>query len=428
MAVIERGTLESSENTEIKCRVRGRNTVTWVIDSGSMVEKGDELVRLDTLFIEEQINERSKYAHWSRSGAEHWRARVARAELAIPEYLEGRYVAAMMNLEKDLAIAESSLRTAQNMLVHATMMHERGYRSDLEMDERRFAVQQARWSVDLKKTEISVLRDYTRKMELETLRGDLAAARAEFSASDERAFADAARRDRAIEELEHCVVRAPRSGMVIYPSAAAWENAPDIEEGATVHKDQVLLLMPDLSKMQVKVGVHESIVDRVRPGLPARIRVPDRTLEAVVSTVSSVARPAGWWTGNVVKYDVIVELPPGDGLKPGMSAEVEITLSRHEEVLQLPVAAVLETDEGATCWILTDGEAERRPLELGDTNDLFVEVRSGLTGTEEVILDPLTSVGEAREAALRPSGESSGETDVPSSSDETEVEPEESST
>ena len=45
--------------------------------------------------------------------------------------------------------------------------------------------------------------------------------------------------------------------MVIYPSAAAHKTTPDITEGATVRKDQVLLLMPDLDKMQVKVGIHE---------------------------------------------------------------------------------------------------------------------------------------------------------------------------
>ncbi len=407
VTITEQGTLESSDNTEIKCKVRGQNTVTWVIESGSIVEPGDELVRLDTLFIEEQINERSKYAHWSRSGAEHWKANVARAELAIPEYLEGRYVTQMMTLEKDLAIAKSNLTTARNMLDHARMMHERGYRSAIDVEEREFAVKQAELDVSVKETEISVLRDYTKAMELETLRGNLNSARAEFSASDERAEADAARRDRALEELKHCVVRAKRGGMVIYPSAAAWERTPDIEEGATVHKDQVLLLMPDLSKMQVRLGVHESIVDRVRPGLRARVALPDRILDAEVSTVSSIARPAGWWTGNAVKYDTIVQLPSIDGLKPGMSAEVEIVLATYDDVLTIPVAAVLETADGEFCWVRSDEITEKRPLRLGDTNDMFVVVEGGLAEGEEVVLNPLAFVPEAQAAALEPLGDES---------------------
>ena len=155
---------------------------------------------------------------------------------------------------------------------------------------------------------------------------------------------DEARVKVARDEIANCVIRADRSGLVIYPNNDQWKNTPDIAEGATVHKDQVLLLMPDLSKMQVTIGVHESIIDRVQPGLSARVRLPDRTLEAKVSSVSSVAGPAGWWTGNVVKYDTVIELPSIEGLKPGMSAEVEVTLARYEDVLTVPVAAVLATE------------------------------------------------------------------------------------
>ena len=116
-------------------------------------------------------------------------------------------------------------------------------------------------------------------MELETLNGNLNAAKARLAAEEERAKMDAIRRDLALEELEYCVVKADKSGLVIHPSAARWKDAPEIEEGATVHKDQVLLLMPDLSQMQVKVGIHESVIDRMKPGLAAKVTLPDKTLD-----------------------------------------------------------------------------------------------------------------------------------------------------
>ena len=109
--------------------------------------------------------------------------------------------------------------------------------------------------------------------------------------------------------------------------------------------------MPDLSQMQVKLGIHESVIDRVRPGLKAIVTLPDQTLEASVSKVASVTRPAGWWTGNVVKYDTEIKLPSDEGLKPGMSAEVEVILAEHEDVLLIAVAAVVETEEGDFCWV-----------------------------------------------------------------------------
>lgn len=402
VTVTEPGTLESSENTEIKCRVRGQNTVIWVIESGTIVEPGDELVRLDTLFIEEQINERSKYAHWSRSAAERSKADVARAELAIKEYLEGRYVAQLATLEKDMAIAESNLRTAQNMLAHARTRAQRGYISELEVEEKEFAVEQAKLAKELKSTEIEVLKKYTKEIELETLNGNLAADRARHEADKERAMADAMRRDRAVEELGYCEVTAPRGGLVIYPSVAAWKDSPDIEEGASVHKDQVLLLMPDLNQMQVKIGIHESIIDRVKPGLKAKVKLSDRTLNAEVTSVASVTSPAGWWTGNVVKYETIIQLPSVDRLKPGQSAEVEVVIAEYEDVLSVPVSSVVETAEGTFCWVETNAGPQRRSLTLGDTNDVFVIIEEGVQEGDQVILNPTSLVQEAQMEILKP--------------------------
>ena len=98
VTVTEQGVLESAENTEIKCQVRGQNTVLWVIESGTFVEPGDELVRLNTFLLEEQIDERTKYALWSRSGAERSAAVVASAELTVAEYEQGTYVAELLKL------------------------------------------------------------------------------------------------------------------------------------------------------------------------------------------------------------------------------------------------------------------------------------------------------------------------------------------
>jgi multidrug efflux pump subunit AcrA (membrane-fusion protein) len=402
VTVAEQGTLESSENTEITCKVRGQSTVIWVIEGGTEVKPGDELVRLDTLALEDFISERSKYAHWSRSSAERSKANVERAKLAIPEYLEGRYHSELMRLQKDLAIAESNLRTAQNMLDHAKMMAERGYVSELEVEEKTFAVTQAKLDLEVTNTEIDVLKRFTKEMELKTLEGDLNAAEASLAAAEERAKMDETRRDLAKEELGYCVIKAERSGLVIYPSAAPWKNAPEIEEGATVHKDQVLLLMPDLSRMQVKVGIRESTIDRVKPGLVARVTLPDKTLEGEVSSVASVTAPAGWWTGNVVKYDTIIELPSVEGLKPGMSAEVEVIVARHEDVLTIPVAAVVETADGDFCWVKTADGPKRRSLGLGDTNDVFTVVEAGLKEGDEVVLNTLAFIEHAQTDALKP--------------------------
>jgi multidrug efflux pump subunit AcrA (membrane-fusion protein) len=387
VTVIEQGLVESAENTEIKCKVRGRNAVLWIIESGTIVDAGDELVRLDSLFIREQIDERTKYANWSQSAADHSSGRLAKAILAVPEYEQGRYVADLMKQEKDLVIAEARLRSAKDKLSHAAVMAKSEYISELMVEEKEFAVSQAELSVKLKHAELEVLKRFTGKEELQTLKGNLKAVKARHDANVERADADASRRKRAMDEVEHCVVTAERGGLVIHPNAAKWETGP-IAEGTNVYKDQVLLLMPDLSNMQVKVGIHESLVDRVKEGLPARVTLPDRTLTGTVSSVASVTRPASWWTGNEVTYDTLIALPSEPGLKPGMSAEVEVIIAEYKNVLLIPVAAVVESDDSHFCWVKTAGGIERRTLKLGDSNTIFTIVKKGLQEGDEVVLSP----------------------------------------
>jgi multidrug efflux pump subunit AcrA (membrane-fusion protein) len=301
-----------------------------------------------------------------------------------------------MMLEKDLAIAQERLRTARNMLGHAQLMLKRGYVSQLEVEQKEFAVKEAELDVEINQTDIDVLKRFTKEQELATLKGDWESAKAAANGHEEVLKMDEARIALARKEIERSVIKAERSGLVIYPMGEEWKDAPEITEGATVHDDQVLLLMPDLSKMQVKVGIYESMVDHIKPGMTARVTMPDRTLRGEVSKVASVAQPAGWWAGNIVKYDAIIQLPAVEGLKPGMSAEVEIVMDRHENVLMIPLAAVVENEQGSFCWVGTPDQAQRRSLALGDSGDTFIVVEEGLQEGEQVVLNPAAFIEETQ--------------------------------
>ena len=148
--------------------------------------------------------------------------------------------------------------------------------------------------------------------------------------------------------------------------------------------------MPDLDQMQIEVGIHEAIVDRVKINLQANVKLPDRELQASVSEVATIAQPLGPWSGNVVKYDTVISLPKEEGLKPGMSAEVEIVLAEYENVLYVPVSAILETEEGQFCWVEEpQAQPRRQRVILGESNDVYVIVEQGIKEGDQVILNPL---------------------------------------
>jgi multidrug efflux pump subunit AcrA (membrane-fusion protein) len=400
VTVTEQGTLESSNNTEIKCKVRGYSTVTYVIPAGTVVEPGEVLVRLDTKVIDEQHSLTKTNTFIAQATLETTMANVARAEIKLDAYKEALFRANLQGLEGELATKKQNLRTSQKMHKRSESLFRQGYVTELQVDGNAFTVKQAELELKVKETEIKVLKEFTRAMELETLQGNLTASKSKLAADEAGLRMEIKRRDRAEQELKDCVIKAETGGLVIYPSAASWKRTPDITEGANVRKDQVLLLMPDLAKMQVKVGIHESMVERVHAGLKAVVTLPDRTLDAKVSKVATVTKPAGWWTGNVVKYDTVIDLPSDAGLKPGMSAEVEVILAEHHDVLTVPVAAVVETEEGDFCWVRTGDKTSKRRLELGDSNDIFILVQAGLNEGEEVVLNPTALIEEAEKDAL----------------------------
>jgi RND family efflux transporter MFP subunit len=230
----------------------------------------------------------------------------------------------------------------------------------------------------------------------------LRAAEAKLASFEASLSLEDARLEREKKQLENCVIRADTDGMVIFPSMAAWKDTPDIAEGAVVREQQTLLMIPDVTQMQVKVGIHESKVDRLKVGMKAKVQLQELVLEGEVSEIAEVTRPAGWWTGNLVKYDTIIKLPLNTSLKPGMSAIVDIVLAEHKGVLTLPVAAIIQGAEGTYyCWTQSSEGVRKRAIRVGDTNDQFTVVLDGVSEGDDVILNPLSFIEEAQEIALQ---------------------------
>jgi RND family efflux transporter MFP subunit len=405
VTVTENGAVESSNNKEIKCLVKGGSTVLWVIETGTLVQPGDELVRLDQSQIEDKILQQKivyENAVASKIAAE---SDVAVAETSITEYLEGTFLEEKSGVEKEIFEAEQSVRKAELSLDSALRLTAKGVVKDLQLEGERFALESARKDLELKKTRLISLEKYNKVKSLQELESKLRAAKAKLASFEASLELEKTRLDREKEQLANCVIRADTAGMVIFPSMAAWKDTPDITEGAMVREQQTLLMIPDISQMQVKVGIHESKVDRLRVGMKARVQLQDLTLEGEVSEIAEVTRPAGWWTGNLVKYDTKIKLAPHPGLKPGMSAIVDIVLADHQNILSIPVAAVVDGSGGTFCWVKAGNEIQKRALRLGDTNDQFNVVLDGLQEGDEVILNPLAFVEDAQRIAIEPRAE-----------------------
>lgn len=402
VTVTEDGNVESASNVDVKCQVAGGATILWIVEDGKLVEEGEVLVRLDDSNLLEQVNTQKIAYEKAMAAKIQAEEDFEAAKIAVREYAEGTFVKELQDVEAQITIALENLRSSENLLEHTERMARKGFATPLQLEADQFAVRRSQLELDSARTAKKVLEEFTKPKMLKQLEStrDAAAARAR---SEMAAFElEKARLERLEAQLKNCVITAPQQGMVVYANDASrsrfgGNTTPQVEEGATVREQQALIRLPDLSNMQVKVTVHETKVDQIRPGMPARIVIQDRQLTGTVVSVANQPEPTSFFSANVKEYATIVKV---DGttqdLKPGMTAEVEILIADLPDVLTLPVAAVVEQRGKFYAWVQTPNGPDRRPLVLGMTNDKVVEIKDGVLEGENVLLNPRALVDEAQ--------------------------------
>ncbi len=400
VSITEDGTVESSHNVDIKCEVQGGSTILWILVDGTHVKKGDELVRLDSSTIEDQVNAQKILYEKARAAMIDAEKLYEAAEISVQEYKEGIYLQTLQQLEANVTVAKENLESARNSLQHTIKMHRKGYVTDLQRDAQAFAVQRSELDLQVAETAKDVLEKFTRAKTLVGLESTRDSSKAKM-ASEKAAFElEQARLERLQTQLEKCVIAAPDDGMVVYAndSGGRRESQTVIEEGALVRERQTMLRLPDLSQMQVKTTVHESKVDSLKRGMLARIRIQDRDYQGTVTSVATQAEPSNWFSGTVKEYAAVVSIDSDPvGLRPGMTAAVEVLIANLSNVLSVPVQAVVEKGGKFYCWVQTPQGIETRPVALGLANNTRIEIKDGLAEGERVLLNPRAVVAEARE-------------------------------
>ena len=160
-----------------------------------------------------------------------------------------------------------------------------------------------------------------------------------------------------------------------------------------VYERQTIISLPDTAEMIAEIDVHESSVDKVRPGQRAKIVMdafPDKTLEGEVLKVAPLPnQDRSWFSPDLKVYTTQVPIEgTHDFLKPGMSAKVEILVERLEDVIIVPVQVVGNQGGKKVCYCLTSHGVEQRVVQTGSFNDTFVQITDGLEVGEEVLLSP----------------------------------------
>jgi len=398
--VIESGEVESSSNVEIRCEVQSRSsagtTILEIVPEGTHVGEGDFLAKLDDSALQTELLQQDIVCNNSHSLLIEAQADVEAAGLALEEYGSGTFKQEKEQLESAEFVAQENLRRAEEYLRYSEQLAERGYVSEVQLEADRFAVEKAIKELDVAGTKLEVLTNYTKRKMLNRLEAAIKTAETRLKSRQNTYDLDKTRLDKIKDQITKCEIRATASGQVVYANNNNLRIASGtvlIAEGLQVRERQIIIRLPDPKNMQVVAKIHESRIDRVKPGMKATIHVdafPDLELIGTVRKVGEYPIPQiNRYLEHIKEYATDVEIhDPPEGLRAGMNAEVAIQVERLEEALQVPPQAVVQRDGRYFCMVSSGEELEDREVQIGSANETFVVVEQGLRAGEQVVLNP----------------------------------------
>jgi len=190
------------------------------------------------------------------------------------------------------------------------------------------------------------------------------------------------------EQLGYTTIESPIDGIVL---------SRDVEIGDAVSSILVLgstatlvMTMGDTSEVYVKGKVDESDIGKVYLGQPARIKVEsfkDKTFTGKVTKIS----PMGVEKDNVTTFEVRVSINNPEGvLKAMMTANAEIILEEHKNVLQIPEGSILYDKDKKASVEVPDRKAKegkrKIAVNIGISNGAKTELLQGLKEGDQVVL------------------------------------------
>ena len=311
VTVVERGSLESSENKDAYCLVEGRTTIITLVPEGTPVKKGQIVCVLDSAALKDQlVNQRITV---KAAEANYENAKLTRevAEIAVVEYSEGIYKSEMKVLKDAITAAQSTIQKAdanwsalrvarrrvQDMLATpGAVTTPRMSWPELDVQDRlesaELTLLRERMILDQAKNKQNLLEKITLPRTMRELRDDVERKRSAELAKKAAWELERIKATKLERQILSCVIQAPKDGPVVYandPMRAFGSNQAQIEEGATVRERQKIFSLPDITRMQVNAKVHESQIHKLSPGMKAKIRVDAFASEMFDGTVIEVA-------------------------------------------------------------------------------------------------------------------------------------------
>lgn len=405
---------------------------------GDVVQKGEVLVRLDPNQFESSTDAQLAAYQSAQDDVRSSQSQVSAAQNNLAQAQQALNQAqvavdsarqAVITSQTEVDRAQVEVNAAQRELKRNEQLLESGVISRQDYDSAKDRIDNARVALDtakarLESSRISVKDSQSRLNQQETsvkdARRAVNAASISVSSSQSRADQQAAVLRGQRSQRDKTVVVAPINGVIAeIPSKVGTFAVAGLSTTA-------LLTIADMSEINVEVKVDETEIDKVEVGQKAKIKVDafgDKELEGEVLQKTPLAvgksQTSGGLSTNInvqeaKEFRVVIHLvnlsqEMHDSLRPGMSATAVITTKTVNNVISVPLQAIVEkkpegspspeTPPNATApadrpkpqkgvYVLDGNKAKFVAVETGITGESDIQITSGLSEGQEVIIGP----------------------------------------
>jgi HlyD family secretion protein len=427
ITVTQRGNLSARNATKIYSALEGRAAILDLVDEGTVVEPGEVLVKLDSSALEDRKvaqdiavqnaraaltkSEQNLQIQQSQNASDIAAAEqnLDFAKTDLDKYKEGDGPKKAQEAEEAIKLAEQEEVQAKDklnwskILLDQEFLTRSEYESDFLAHERaRIKLEQARRTKDLfvrfddpkevKRLEAAVA-EAIRELERVQLQ---AAARlvdltADVGTNKAKLGLEVEKFDKLVDQIAKSTILAPVAGYVVYrrSEGGGGRNNETIQKGTEIQERQEIMSIPQAGGMIAEASIHESVVQKVRAGMPVRIKVeaiPEREFAGEISTIALVPDSNSWWANpNVRQFKSQISiLDASPEMKPGMSCIVEILVDTIEDALAVPVQSVYRSGGVTICFV----NGAQRPVKVGRSSETWVEILEGLRAGEMVAMAP----------------------------------------
>jgi HlyD family secretion protein len=280
---------------------------------------------------------------------------------------------------KDLAVRDLELELeearAQREKSEGKLAGIREFEASLKIREAEYDARFARLKVEMLETKLKFARESAR-LELKLLQD-----KEVFHRERVRNF------EASIAAFE---IKSPLDGVVIYQTD--WNNRKK-QVGSEVYMMETVLSIPDLRSLVVKGFVGEVDASKVRLGQSVAVTfdsLPEKIYHGTVAEMADMFTPSATNTKlKVLEIKVALEELDLERMRPGMSARLQFQADLFQDVITLPLAVIETRGDKSYVWVEADGRPVSREVTVGKNNGLVAVIESGLNEGDRVAGRPV---------------------------------------